>query len=200
MNEFFEKRYQYLYGAAINICNKNMEMSKELLSHCIELVYNNPGKDMISSLEKEDDRNTIRVFTRIMSNQWRWYNSTFRKESCKETLLTEYQEELLCDEGEQEQEILLDSESTNHSTKMYLQDLMSQGLSQSQARKMIVIQNVVSKLPKHERIIYELYFVQGKSGRDISKEFSKKIKMPVNSVYAIITSIKNKIKAECRSF
>ncbi len=93
--------------------------------------------------------------------------------------------------------IYIVSEDAPESALDYITDLKIMGYSTDQIERILKIKIAKSKLNMFEQITYELYFDKQMSIRDIAKYMSSKgQRVSQNSVFKLVTEMKNKLK-EC---
>ena len=122
-------------------------------------------------------------------NQWlknnsRWTNSDFNKlNKCYDEL------DLASPDKPQDDFLEIKGEYINQELKHFIIDL-KENYNEEQVEKILKIREIYLKLDLHEKVLYDLYFTNMLSMRKIAK----KIDIPVNSVYNMITDLKKKIK------
>ena len=123
-------------------------------------------------------------------NNAKWPNSDFNKDSKVNDLDHEFDETWY--EGEQSSiNIEIGAESTSDSIKEWLIDI-ELNFTELQASRLITLKTIyITKLDMKDRVLFDMYFTDMLSMRDISK----KINIPLASVHQMIVVLRKKIAA-----
>ena len=155
----------------------------ELLSQMA--IYLN--KNWIRFSQIPDGEQRIKFLQTWMKNQVTWYNSDFNK-----TLrVNNLDEQVEIYDSEYDDLIELKSEVLRDDIKEWLLDL-NQNWSEVEIERLVKIRRIYLGLPSHQKVLYDLYFTQMMSMRDIGK----KIDLPLSAVYNMIKELKEKIIEE----
>lgn len=155
----------------------------ELLSQ-MSLYLN---KNWIRFSQIPDGEERIKFLQTWMKNQVNWYNSDFNKSLRVNNL----DEQLDISDVEYDDHLELKSEYIREDIKEWLVDL-NQNWSDLEIDRLVKIRQIYLTLPGHEKVLYDLYFTQMMSMRDIGK----KIDLPLSAVYNMIKELKQKILNE----
>lgn len=123
-----------------------------------------------------------------MKNNVKWYNSEFNKTIRTNNLPEEFE---IKEEGEDE---YLDvyCESDREDIRDFLLDL-HRNQSEHNVNRILLVRRAYIQLPTHDKVLYDLYFTQMMSLRDISS----KLDLPLSAVHNMMTELKNKIRISC---
>lgn len=123
-------------------------------------------------------------------NNAKWPNSDFNKDNKVNDLDHEFDETWY--EGEQSPiNIEIGAESTSDSIKEWLIDI-ELNFTELQASRLITLKTIyITKLDMKDRVLFDMYFTDMLSMRDISK----KINIPLASVHQMIVVLRKKIAA-----
>lgn len=189
LDRLINDEYDYLLGVARNIVGRGSNMIKEdatdLLHHCFVLFNNRP--DILQKPVAEIKKMLIIT----MRNQW-WWDDSFKKSHGIKEIEVLNPEHLLFDfEWEKNTEIMHEDVPDNF--KSLVKHLFDIGLTQKQIEKVIAIYVVHPQLDLPEKLLFELYFIEGKSIRQISEE--KKVSN--RFVFETLKKLKEKLRVEC---
>lgn len=134
-----------------------------------------------------DGEERIKFLQTWMKNNVRWKNSEFNKSIGTNNLDEEW--ELESDVYEESDTI---AEDLPDDVKDFIIDL-ERRFSESEVRQIIVIRKIYLQLPSHERVLYDLYFTQMLSLRQVAT----KLQLPLSAVHNMVTDLKKKIKDKC---
>ena len=81
------------------------------------------------------------------------------------------------------------AESDREDLKLWMKDLY-ENFGEEKAAKLMKLRQVYLKLETHEKVLYDLYFTQMLSMRDIGK----KIDLNLMAVYVMVKDLKNKLR------
>lgn len=81
------------------------------------------------------------------------------------------------------------AEADRDDLKLWMKDL-HENFGEDKSNKLMKLRQIYLKLETHEKVLYDLYFTQMLSLRDIGK----KIDLNHMAVYVMVTDLKNKLK------
>lgn len=170
--------YKFISKWARIWCKTN-EDADELIS--LFTIYLNENWTKFSLI---DEVGRIKFTQSWLKNNVRWNNSEFNKVR----RLNSVDDSLVKD---QDYDDLLEirCETDREDIKEWLVDL-SQNFSESEVERLVKLREIYLLLQTHEKVIWDLYFTNMMSLRDISK----KIKLPLSSVHNMVIELKQKIK------
>lgn len=162
----------------------HVEEWRELISHFALYIHNNWHK--FSLIPDNEER--IKFMQTWMKNNVTWYNSEFNKAIRTNNLPQEYQ---IVEEPE---DCLLEvlCESDREDLRDFLIDLHKKH-SEFDVNRILMIRKAYIQLPTHDKVLFDLYFTQMLSMRQICQ----KLDLPLSAVYNMMTELKNKIKIQC---
>lgn len=174
---------------------------EDLFQSCfLELVELNP-KGLLKSLSSDLD--FTKYFSKCMSNKFYWKRYEDAQNPLKHNkffplhLESDPEDSNHHDPSDNShQDIYLQAEPTTQSTKDHIRDLLNQNLSKDSIEKLFRLPEIISKLCPSDKIIYQKAFLDGMSGRAISREFSKTIKIPHQDICCRINFIRNFIQKQ----
>ena len=132
-----------------------------------------------------DGEQRLKFTNQWLKNMSKWKNSEFNKLYSVNNL----------DENwsipDVEENHLLDilAEADREDIKMWMKDLY-ETFGEEKSYKLMRLRQIYLKLNTHEKVLYDLYFTQMLSLREIGK----KIDLPHMSVWIMVNELKNKIK------
>ena len=136
--------------------------------------------------EEIPDNNERLKFTQTwMKNMVKWSNSEFNNS----LRVNDLAEDFVIKEESYDSYIDIMAETEREDIKLWLKDLHN-NWSELDANRLIKLREVYLRLELHEKVLYDLYFTQMLSLREIGK----RIDIPYMSVYSMIKELKNKIK------
>jgi len=137
-----------------------------------------------SLIETNEDR--IKWIQSWMRNQTRWSNTDFNKE----TRINNGEEEWgMPDEVVDHIDIEIAAECAPQFTKEWLIDISAR-MSDRDCTRLIQIKRIYHTMASHEKVLYDLYFTDMKSLREIAKQLN----LPLSAVHIMVGDLKNKIK------
>ncbi len=156
----------------------------ELLSQMT--IYLNKNWSKFSQIPDGEER--IKFLQTWMKNQVTWYNSEFNKT----IRVNDLPEEMEILEGDYDDLIELKGELIRDDIRDWLIDL-NQNWSELQIEQLIKVRKIYLTLPSHHRVLYDMYFTNMMSMRDIGK----KLDLPLSAVYNMISELKKIIGEQC---
>lgn len=153
----------------------------DLLSMYIEYIDKNWQK--FAFIPDGDDR--LRFTQTWLKNMTKWSNSEYNRLHSVNNLAENWH---IPDECEDSYLEVL-AESHRDDIKLWLKDLFA-SYSEKDATRLVKLREIYLKLELHERVLWDLYFTQMLSLRDIGK----KIDLPHMAVYVMIKDLKIKIR------
>lgn len=117
-----------------------------------------------------------------------WSSSDFNKSLTINNLEDEWVIPDVCEENYYD----IISESEREDIKEWLLDI-NKRFSENSVDKLMLLRKIYLELSTPNKVLWDLYFTQMLSMRDISK----KIDLPLSSVYNMITELKKIIRKEC---
>lgn len=182
----YRENHKELHKIAQRITRrKNINLANELINETyIELVR----KEKIAP---KNQLEFIKWFSKAMKNIYIWRDSGFNK-AIRIQAAENFELELI--DNEALKDIDFSVEKTNEATKELMQ--ISSGMAKDRALRYIQVLEFKSRLPLHERYLFEIYFERGLSCRKIS-ELEKQISgenIDYQVINIMVNSIKNKIK------
>lgn len=148
-------------------------------------IYIHSNWSKFSAIPDNEER--IRFSQTWMKNQVNWYNSDFNK-TLRVNNLPEQTEVV---DGEYDDLIELKSEVVRDDIKDWLIDL-NQNWNDLEIDRLVKIRKIYLTLPGHQKVLYDMYFSNMLSMRDIGK----KLDLPLSAVYNMIKELKEKILSE----
>lgn len=145
-------------------------------------------KNWIKFSNIPDGVDRIRFMQTWMKNNVSWYNSDFNKSIRLSSLDEQY--DIKEESEDQHLEVLCESDRED------IRDLMldlHRNYSEWDVNRILMIRTVYLQMPTHDKVLFDLYFNQMLSMRQIGT----KLDIPLSAVYNMITELKNKIKLEC---
>jgi hypothetical protein len=137
------------------------------------------------SLIKTDEEK-IKFIQSWMRNQVKWSNTDYNKD----IRVNNYDEEWdRADDYHGERWMDIEAESMPGDLKGYLQDL-TEHFGERDCYKLVAIKKRYLTLPQHQKVLYNLYFTEMNSMRDIAA----KLKIPLSAVHVMIGELKNKLR------
>lgn len=155
----------------------------ELLSQMA--IYLNKNWSRFSQIPDGEER--IKFLQTWMKNQVNWYNSDFNK-TLRVNNLPEQTEVV---DVEYDDLIELKSEVVRDDIKDWLIDL-NQNWNDLEIDRLVKVRKIYLTLPGHQKVLYDMYFSNMLSMRDIGK----KLDLPLSAVYNMIKELKEKILSE----
>lgn len=147
----------------------------------------------LSKKECPDNKHEfVKWFSRSMAMSYKCKNSAYNYSKTKETLL-DYSPEIIDTDSLNEIEIGI--ESINQATKELIE--VSSSMRKDRVITYINILELKKSLPPHEKYLFELYFENGLSTRDIAKQESEI--SGYNIGYQRINNMINVIKAKIKN-
>ena len=132
-----------------------------------------------------------------LKNNAKWYNSEYNKSKVVNNLQSPTDDEgdnlepLYDTEPGYDDMIELRSEALPEDIKVWLFDL-SQNFPERDVERLVKMRTIYLQLQTHERVLWDLYFTQMLTMRDISD----KLNLPLTSVHIMISDLKIKIKKD----
>lgn len=157
---------------------------RELLAHLTLYLQKNWSK--FSKIPDGEER--IKFCQTWMKNNVKWKNSEFNKSIGVNNFSEEW--ENLDELYEESYDIL--AEEFPDDLKDFIIDLHRR-FSEEDASRIILIRKVYLSLPAHERVLYDLYFTQMMSLRQVAN----KLQLPLSAVHNMVTDLKKKIQSKC---
>jgi DNA-directed RNA polymerase specialized sigma subunit len=117
----------------------------------------------------------------------KWDNSEFNRE----IRVNNFEEEWSMSDEEVDEFLEVTSETNRQDIKDWLVDL-HRNFDELSCQRLINIRKIYLDLNTHEKVLYDLYFTQMLSLRDIGK----KLNLPHMSVWSMVNDLKQKIKNE----
>lgn len=156
----------------------------ELISHFV--IYVDKNWANFSMIPDGVDR--IKFMQVWFKNNVQWKNSDFNKSIRTNNLPEEWD---IKEEGE-DQFLDVYCESDRDDIRDFMLDLYKKH-SEHDVNRILMIRRAYIQLATHDKVLYDLYFTQMMSMRDIGK----KLDLPLSAIYNMITELKNKIKESC---
>lgn len=156
----------------------------DLINHYVEYLDTNWKK--FSNIPDNDER--IKFTQTWMRNQTKWYNSDFNRLH----QLNDLGEEWTIPDVEDDHLLELRCESDREDISIWLVDTYSE-YGEWGTNKLIKLRETYLKLETHEKVLYDLYFTNMNTMRDISD----KLDIPLTAVFKMIKELKSKLKALC---
>ena len=178
MNRWVTDNYEFLQKWCQNWGRDNWS---DLLSHYVIYLHKNWAK--FSNIP--DGKERLRFTQTWLKNNSRWRNSEFNKEMIVNNLGEQF---TIKDE---EEDNLLDvyCESDRMDIKMWMLDTYKE-FGEERGNKIMEMRKIYLTLDTHERVLYDLYFTNMKSMREIGTDLS----IPLSAVFNMITELKEKIR------
>jgi len=130
----------------------------------------------------------IKFLQAWMKNQVGWWNSEFNRGLQVNNLSDDFTP----NESNYDDFIELRAEVYREDIKEWLIDLHN-NWSDEQIKLLVKVRQVYLELPSHQKVLYDLYFSQMMSLRDIGK----KLDLPLSAVYNMVLELKKNIKEKC---
>lgn len=157
---------------------------RELISHFALYIDGN----WIKFSQIPDNEERIKFMQTWMKNNVNWYNSEFNKSIRTNNLSEEYE---IKEEGE-DAHLEIYCESDREDLRDFLLDLHRKH-SEHDVNRILLIRKIYIQLATHDKVLFDLYFTQMLSMRQIGT----KLDLPLSAVYNMITELKTKIKEQC---
>lgn len=156
----------------------------ELLSQYAIYVHQNWHK--FSKIPDGEQR--IKFSQTWMKNNVKWQNSEFNKLLRTNNFAEEWEI------ADQPENLHLEAycESDRSDITEYIVDITT-NFSEWDASRLFRLRQIYLELPIHHKVLYDLYFTEMLSMRDIGK----KLDLPLSSVYTMITELKTNIRQKC---
>lgn len=186
MNKLVNKHYKYLLIVAKRITSKkDIYLAEDLIHETFLSIYEN------EKIVPTDDTGFIMYFVRYMKLQFLGERSTFNK-AMKLTSDIEHSEIQIHD-NEALNDLELYVEGTNEATKEMLKELTH--LTESKVKKLIKVYDFKDTLPPHLKTIFEFYYENGMSSRQIAELMEQETgyKMDFRRYNDMINEIKEKL-------
>lgn len=123
-----------------------------------------------------------------MKNNVRWKNSDFNKSIG----VNNFDEQCEDDDNIYEEEFDVLAEDLSEDVKDFIIDL-NRRFSEVEAGRIILIRQIYLTLASHERVLYDLYFTQMMSLRQVAA----KLQLPLSAVHNMVIDLKKKIQSKC---
>jgi hypothetical protein len=156
---------------------------RELLTHMSFYLQKNWIK--FAAIPEEDK---IKFLQAWMKNQVNWWNSEFNRSLQVNNLTDEYN----LPDVEFDDFIEIRAEVYREDIKEWLIDLHN-NWTDEQIKILVKVRRIYLELPSHQKVLYDLYFTQMMSLRDIGK----KLDLPLSAVYNMILELKKIIQDKC---
>ena len=178
MNEWITKNYEFLQKWCIAWGKHNWS---DLLNHYVIYLHKNWGK--FSQIP--DGKERLKFTQTWLKNNSRWRNSEFNKEMRVNNLCEQY---TIADECEDN---LIDvyCESDRMDIKMWMLDTYKE-FGEEKGNKIMKMRQIYLTLDTHEKVLYDLYFQNMNSMRDIGE----KLNIPLSAVFSMLKELKEKIR------
>lgn len=187
VNEWFEHNYKNI--AKIS---KYYTTDKTLITHYYLWLIKHPNRwekmSEMTSVERMKFTNTW------LRNNNGWENSDYSKDKRVNNFGEIWDDEYTIEvEYENPLSIEIGSENTSDDIKEWLIDIESN--FGENADKIILLRKIYLSKNFHttDRVLYDMYFTDMMSYRDISK----KLNIPLSSIHLLVNELKNKIKEKC---
>lgn len=218
LSELFTNNYEYLNTVAKRITrHKDIKLAPELLNTTYLAAFEKQEKgDCIP----QDDLGFVKWFSMFMKNCFMWPNSNFnsgstltvdsnvtfsidaqyfklnggwRNKKVRVSTDPESRDDEEIIDGDALRDMELGAESVSDRTKEFIAEITY--LSTKQALKLTEVLEFKRSLPRHEEILFELYFEKELSTRRIAELYSDETNtMNYQSVNKMVNIIKSKIK------
>jgi hypothetical protein len=156
----------------------------ELISfYCL---YIHENWDKFSAIP--DDEQRLRFTQSWFKNNTGWYNSDFNKSIRTNNLPENFE---IVEEGE---DALLEvyCESNREDIRDFMIDL-NRKYSEWDVNRIMKIRAIYLEMDTADKVLYDLYFSQMLSMRQIAS----KLDLPLSAVFNLVTELKNRIKTKC---
>ena len=187
-------------GVARNIVSSKKKPSKnvkedasDLLCYTVEHICSRREK-YSAMTESQLEGN----FVSFMRNQYNWNNCTSNNSFLKQIkMVNEGNPDVNydCQEFEAFINVEISAEEIPDLVKPYILDLINAGYSNEQINKILSCKDSYRSLNVSEQSLYDLYFLQGCSMRDISSI----AKIPLSSIARMLDVVKSKLKENYES-
>lgn len=157
---------------------------RELLAHFSLYLEKNWSK--FSKIPDGEER--IKFTQTWFKNNVKWKNSDFNKSIA----VNNFEEQVYFSDSAIEEPIEILAEDLSDDIKEFVVDL-NRRFSEEEVVKIITIRKVYLTLAPHERVLYDLYFTQMLSIRQVAS----KLQLPNSSVHVMIVALRKKIKDLC---
>ena len=184
VNTWIDKEYKMLSRLAKNWSNDNW---RDLITHYYMYLSRPKNWEKFKPLPEEDK---IKFTQKWMGNSVKWTNSEFSKSLRVNNLEDEYDIEETTYECETS--LYVSAEDIDESVKEWLVDLHNNWGDEQIHRIVKVREMYLSKMKTEDRVLYDLTYNQQLTLRDISK----KINIPLTSVFLMVKNLNEKIKLE----
>jgi hypothetical protein len=136
-----------------------------------------------------DGEQRIKFLQVWMKNNVKWDNSDFNKSIS----VNNFGEEFTIEDESVEEDFDTIAEDIPLDIREWILDLRSK-FSEIEVRRLVLIRTIYLNLKPHEKALYNLYFTEMLSLRQISF----KLDIPLSSVYGMLKDLKTKIKEKCQ--
>jgi len=178
---WFNKNYHWI----IRLAKRNSPVEwGELITHFWLWLTKNWSK--FSQIPDGDEKQ--KYVNKWFGNQVRWSSSDYNKSLSVNNIPEEFNIPDLEDEGIYD--VCIDADTSD--VKEWLLDI-SRRFPEQSVDRLILLRKIYLELSTPSKVLYDLYFTQMMSMRDISK----KIDLPLSTIYNMIVELKIKIKIEC---
>ena len=192
LDKYINDNYYDLLQVANNIVRRKAinqdEEAHDLLSCALEYALTQREKFI-----GKDDKEIGLMIRSIMKNKHLWRDSDFNKEKEMISNKAKNIEELstIADDSVVIS-LVIDSELVSNNFKQFIKDNML-NYSEEQVHKIISTKIAYHHLEKHERILFDKYFVKDYTMRQLASETT----LPLCAIFKQITILKQKIKELC---
>lgn len=157
---------------------------RELLTHYTLYLEKNWAK--FSLIPDGDER--IKFTQTWLKNNVKWKNSDFNKSIA----VNNQAEDFIAPDMAIDHSLDILAEDMTDDIKEFIVDL-NRRFSEEEVIKIITIRKIYLSLASHEKVLYDLYFTQMLSIREVAK----KLQLPNSSIHVMIVSLRKKIKDLC---
>jgi len=161
--------------------------SKNNWSELLSLYTIYLEKNWMRKMENIPQIERIKFTQTWFKNMVKWDNSEFNRE----IRVNNFEEECSMSDEEVDEFLEVTSETNRQDIKDWLVDL-HRNFDELSCQRLINIRKIYLDLNTHEKVLYDLYFTQMLSLRDIGK----KLNLPHMSVWSMVNDLKQKIKNE----
>jgi len=130
----------------------------------------------------------IKFLQTWMKNNVKWDNSEFNKS----IRVNNFGEEFQIEDELIEEDFDTIAEDIPFEIREWIIDLRKK-FSEEEVKRLVLVRTIYLRLQPHEKALYNLYFTDMLSLRQISS----KLDIPLSAVYGMVTELKNKIRTEC---
>lgn len=186
MNQLVNKHYKYLLTVAKRITRKkDVQLAEDLIHETYLHIYEN------EKICPTDDIGFIMFYSRYMKLQFLGDRSTFNKAMSLGVDIDH--SDIHIEDNEALNDLELYVEGTNEATKEMLKELTH--LTESKVKKLIKVYDFKDTLPPHLKTIFEFYYENGMSSRQIAElmENETGYKMDFRRYNDMINEIKKRI-------